>query len=104
MEEINILTWLSEWYKSNCDGDWEHDYGLKIETLDNPGWSLTIDLENTKIEIKEREWNYFEENDFDWFGYKVKDGKYEASGDPSKLEVLIGKFKAIVEESQKESL
>ncbi len=104
MKEINILTWLSDWYKSNCDGDWEHDYGVKIETLDNPGWSLTIDLENTKFEIIEIEWKYFEENDFDWFGYKVKDRKYEASGDPSKLVSLIRKFKEIIEESQKESL
>ena len=29
---------LQKWYKSQCNGDWEHSFGIKIETLDNPGW------------------------------------------------------------------
>ena len=33
----NMLEWLMNWYESNCDGDWEHSYGVKIESLDNPG-------------------------------------------------------------------
>ena len=35
---------LSKWYESNCNDDWEHGYGVKIETLDNPGWVVEIDL------------------------------------------------------------
>jgi elongation factor P hydroxylase len=41
------FVWLQGWYTSQCDGDWEHQAGVKIETLDNPGWSLAIDLERT---------------------------------------------------------
>ena len=33
------------WYKTNCDGDWEHSYGITLQTLDNPGWHLTVDLQ-----------------------------------------------------------
>ena len=101
MDGSTILTWLSLWYESNCDGEWEHDYGIRIDTLDNPGWSLTIDLENIKSVINDIEWKYFEKNDHDWFGYKIEDGKFEASGDPSKLELLLYKFKEIVESNQK---
>ncbi len=104
MKEKSMLTWLSEWFESNCDGDWEHDYGIKIETLDNPGWSITIDLEQTKFKVKEIDWNFFEKNDNDWFGYKVINGKFEASGDPFKLEFLIKRFKQIIEENQIESV
>lgn len=39
IENENIFEWLQKWYKSQCDGDWEHEYGIKIETVDNPGWS-----------------------------------------------------------------
>ncbi|HGG63119.1 MAG TPA: rhodanese-related sulfurtransferase [Rhodobacteraceae bacterium] len=38
---------LQSWYSSNCDGDWEHQFGVQIETLDNPGWCVTVDLDGT---------------------------------------------------------
>ena len=41
MDELQLL---QEWYVAQCDGDWEHSYGVKIDTLDNPGWSLKVDL------------------------------------------------------------
>jgi Immunity protein 53 len=44
------LTWLQAWYAARCDGDWEHGYGVAIQTLDNPGWSLRINLEGTMLE------------------------------------------------------
>jgi len=42
-----MIEWLQKWYADHCDGDWEHEYGIVIETLDNPGWSIVIDLKNT---------------------------------------------------------
>ncbi|MFE2849501.1 Imm53 family immunity protein, partial [Streptomyces scopuliridis] len=33
-----LLDWLQNWYTQQCDGDWEHEWGVKIATLDNPGW------------------------------------------------------------------
>ena len=41
------LTQLQQWYLSNCNGDWEHTYGVSIGTLDNPGWSVKIELTGT---------------------------------------------------------
>ncbi len=37
---MNTLTWIQKWYAKHCNGDWEHFYGVKIETVDNPGWSV----------------------------------------------------------------
>jgi len=34
----NVMERIQDWYRRQCDGDWEHSYGVKIETLDNPGW------------------------------------------------------------------
>ncbi|ARF56241.1 Imm53 family immunity protein [Streptomyces gilvosporeus] len=43
------LSFLTAWYTDQCDGDWEHAYGIRIETLDNPGWSVELDLEETAL-------------------------------------------------------
>lgn len=45
-----LITWLQNWYAAQCDGDWEHDYGVQIDTLDNPGWSVVINLAGTSLE------------------------------------------------------
>lgn len=44
----STITWLQEWYRAQCDGRWEHDHGISIESLDNPGWRLRVDLEGTR--------------------------------------------------------
>ena len=45
-----MIGWLQDWYSGRCDGDWEHSYGVRIGTLDNPGWQLDIALEGTELE------------------------------------------------------
>lgn len=39
---------LQNWYASQCDGEWEEQYGVKIDTLDNPGWNVRIGLDETE--------------------------------------------------------
>ena len=46
----DVLSQLQQWYARQCDGDWEHQYGVKVDTLDNPGWRVTIDLAGTDLE------------------------------------------------------
>ena len=45
-----LLPWLQNWYAAQCDGDWEHHYGITIQTLDNPGWLVVINLAETPLE------------------------------------------------------
>jgi hypothetical protein len=40
---------LQAWYLAQCDGDWEHGFGVSIQTLDNPGWQVTVDLKGTSL-------------------------------------------------------
>lgn len=44
------LFWLLNWYHSHCDGDWEHCWGIKMSTIDNPGWSSKFYLNETELE------------------------------------------------------
>ncbi|WP_309505466.1 Imm53 family immunity protein [Streptomyces phytophilus] len=50
METRDLLRALGAWYADQCDGDWEHEFGVKIETLDNPGWLIQVDLPGTSKE------------------------------------------------------
>lgn len=47
----DALAWLMRWYATRCHGDWEQDHGVEI-TLDNPGWSVKIDLKDTPLEAR----------------------------------------------------
>jgi Immunity protein 53 len=49
MNRLDNISWLEDWYETQCDGDWEHQHGLKIDTLDNPGWQVQIDLDGTRF-------------------------------------------------------
>jgi len=95
--EANILKWIENWYKSNCNGDWEHMYGITIETLDNPGWDLKIELKDTSLENENRDYVLLDKGEDDWYSWSVKDAVFSAAGDPYKLTKLLEIFKHFVE-------
>ncbi|MEU1212740.1 Imm53 family immunity protein [Streptomyces sp. NPDC005790] len=44
------MRFIPSWYASNCDGEWEHEYGIRMATTDNPGWHIEIDVSETDME------------------------------------------------------
>lgn len=94
---MSLIKWLEEWYSSQCDGDWEHSYGLKIDTLDNPGWFVSISLLETDLEYKQFEPVVTERSEIDWIQCKINKGHFEGAGGPSNLEEIITVFKNWVE-------
>ncbi len=100
-DKQNIFEWLSKWYLSQCDGEWEHEYGISIYTVDNPGWSVEIDLAYTELEELQVPWDLVEVSEHDWYGIKVENKKFTGAGDPTKLLLLIYKFRELVESAQK---
>ncbi|SHN46155.1 immunity 53 family protein [Chitinophaga sp. CF418] len=100
----NIFEWLVNWFNSNCDGDWEHENGIKIYTVSNPGWFISIGLRDTPLEDKIIESELIEKSDDDWYFYGIKSAKFEASGDTNKLIFLLTKFKELVEAAATERL
>jgi hypothetical protein len=94
--EYSLFKWIQKWYLSQCDGDWEHQYGIRIDTLDNPGWLIKIDI--IKLEFNKAIKNVLiEKSDDDWFAYEIKDNCFIASGDSNKLEFLLQLFKNFAE-------
>ena len=89
------LAWLMDWYASQCDGDWEHAWGIKIETLDNPGWSLEIDLADTDFE--DRRFTRLEHGDMEstdsWWICWVESAQFHAVCGPRDLVNVIAVFR-----------
>lgn len=98
MEQDSILDWLMRWYEGQCDGDWEHVYGIAIDTLDNPGWSLRIDLNGTQLDgqIFERRTHKYEE-EADWWSCWTEDNQFHGAGGPQQLGPMLRVFRDWVE-------
>lgn len=91
--ESNTLERLQQWYASMCNDDWEHTYGVFISNIDNPGWSLKVELKDTylhDVEFKELKIQRTDEND--WILCKVEKGNFQGYGGPFNLGELIGVF------------
>ena len=87
---MNNIELIQEWYKNQCNGDWEHEYGVKIETLDNPGWIVSIDLVDTFLQGFE--YQYYKKGEEDWIEL-VSDGEvFRGAGDFLKLDEILDKF------------
>ena len=84
---------LQEWYVAHCDDDWEHSFGIKIDTLDNPGWRITIDLEGTPLEgipFKETKMDY--DSETNWLLCNVENNKFVGACGPMLLENMVSIF------------
>jgi len=89
---MTSLERLENWYSSRCNGDWEHQYGIEIGTLDNPGWLIKIDLTGTKGESKTLDRMKLERTENDWLQYWVENRKFNAACGPKNLSEMIDIF------------
>jgi len=111
---MNILSRLTKWFDEQCNGDWEHHYGIKIETLDNPGFLIKIDIKDTKLISKHFNENHHNvsellikqakgliptpftaeppENNNDWFNIIKKDNTIIMASSSNNLEVCLNYF------------
>ena len=94
------VQWLQEWYAAQCNGEWEHTRGVTIESLDNPGWLLTVDLVETPLAKAEMTPVRERGGDDDWLECDIVAGQFRAAGDPAKLMRLFGAFRKFVESQQ----
>lgn len=89
---MDLLVWFQSWYNQQCDGDWEHTKGIKIDTLDNPGWRVDICLEDTELEHKEFTLIEDFRTEDDWVVCRVEKNKYKGRGGPFNLEEILEIF------------
>jgi hypothetical protein len=108
---MNDIEWLEQWYEAQCNGEWEHQHGVKIDSLDNPGWWVRISLAGTDLEHRRQDASIatsgeppeiirqpeghavVADGSADWLLCRIKDGAFDGAGDPNKLATIIGWFR-----------
>ena len=89
---MSILSRLQDWYLTQCDGDWEHQFGVKISTLGNPGWAVDIYLIGTNLEGETFDEFNIEIDENDWSVCRIRDGRFQIRCGPCNLEDGIERF------------
>lgn len=108
--KMKNLERLQNWYTTQCDGEWEHHQGISIQSCDNPGWWVKIELAGTAVENKDfqpiehnvslaqmqriadgLEGDPGDRGD-DWMLCHVRDNVFDGAGGPGKLDAILGVF------------
>jgi len=96
MLDDNLL-WLINWYSRQCDGDWEHSFGLEINNLDNPGWRITISIQETELKDKEFQEICIERTEEDWIFCKVENRIFDGACGTFNLKEMLESFRSWAE-------
>jgi hypothetical protein len=86
------LARLQQWYRAHCDGDWEHARRVRIGTLDNPGWSLSVNLEDSDHSQLAMDRIDVERSPTDWYSCWLEGGVFHGAGGAGNLGDLITTF------------
>jgi hypothetical protein len=95
---VDLLRSLHDWYAKHCDGQWEHRHGIKIESCDNPGWWVKVDLVGTELESCTFSTIAVNVDDGGfqtgrrWMSCRVENGVWHGAGDETKLSEILGAF------------
>ena len=90
----NVLAWLQGWYTHHCDGDWEHSFGIDITTLDNPGWRVRVNLEDTALDDRQFAPITRETSEHEWLHCRVQGKVFEGAGGAHQLGAILEVFRA----------
>lgn len=91
--EQDDFSWLQKWYHAHCDGDWEHSARIRLGTIDNPGWSLKVNVRDTELENKGFKKNHMERSENDWIFCTVEDNQFEGACGPTNLPEMFKLFR-----------
>ncbi len=85
----NDFLWFSEWYRNHCFGNLKNERRLSLGTLDNPGWSLKINLEDTELKGKKFQSIKVDRTEDNWICCFLKNNKFIGVGGPLNLSEIF---------------
>ena len=94
---MSPVEFLQAWYRAQSNGHWERSHGITIESLNNPGWLVTIDLDGTALENRTMPAVARETSQRDWMVCEVDRNQFRGQGDPEKLVSILEIFQAWAE-------
>lgn len=87
-----MIEQIQAWYLAQCDGEWEHKFGVTVQTLDNPGWTVHVDLTGTSLSGAPFTPVVDLSPETDWIDCRVVDDKWQGHGGPMMLERVLDTF------------
>jgi hypothetical protein len=93
-----MLNWLQNWVFQNFNGKWEKKQRLLISTIDNPGWLLTLKLENSQYENKQLKKITIDRTEYDWCHCLIDNKEFVDAGGPFNLNEMLNYFINFFEE------
>lgn len=92
--DFDALSWLQTWFADNCDGEWEKQCGVTLTTTEDPGWFLSLPLQETVLEDRAfKRIDHNRKTDASWWICQVGEGHFLAACGPSDLASVISLFK-----------
>jgi len=88
-----MLNWIQDWFVSHCDKKWDEIHCIKIETIDNPGWLVRIEISDTELVNKPFSEVDIDISESDWIMCRIKGGQFEGVGDATKLSRILQIFR-----------
>jgi hypothetical protein len=88
---------LQAWFAARCDGNWEQEYGVTIQTVEEPGWELRVDLVGTPLQGVVLAREGVTRDDEDWCEAWSDGYTFHAVGGPHNLDDLVGSFLSFAE-------
>ena len=92
MTAVDVLNGLQRWYLAQCNDEWEHSFGVVIETLDNPGWSVKVDLVDTGLADRPYQRVETHRSEDDWIVSWRDERQWQAACGPMNLEETLERF------------
>lgn len=89
---LEEFAYLQEWYCSQCDGDWEHEHGIKIKKVDHLNWSITISLCETELQKRTFQNVGFERSETDRLSCEVFGGFFKGKCSTNNLVEVLKLF------------
>ena len=94
---MDPLTRLQSWYAARADAEWEHGFGVRVVTIDNPGWMVSIDLAGTAQAAHVVDGITLERSENDWVQVWKEDLRLEGVCSPEDLGELLDRLMNILE-------
>ena len=100
MNPISALTWLQAWYMLWCDGDWEHGYGVMIESQGMAGWTFSANLAGTALEGQPLRAGEQRRTENDWVTWELKGLSFNVGGGVWNLAEMVDIFREWVQRGE----
>ena len=105
----SLLAKLADWHSRHCDGEREHWYGITIQTTDNPGWWVKIDLTGTPLagqsfgRVAEAVDEFGRPAADRWLHCQMSTSAWHGAGDDTRLEEILSRFLAWADKAERQS-